>query len=69
MNVNCLSPIAMIKGFMPNFLKNKDGVLIVNVLSLAGLIGTPMRTLYSASKFAMDGFGKALHAEICHKNI
>jgi len=36
MNVNCLSPIALIKGFMPKFLKQKDGAQIVNVLSVAG---------------------------------
>jgi len=28
-----------------------------------------MRSFYSASKFALDGFGKALHGEVQHKNI
>ena len=32
--------------------------------SLAGLIGVPGRTAYSASKFAMTGFFEALRAEL-----
>ena len=59
MRVNCLSPIALIKGFLPRFIKDGGGQ-IVNVLSVAALLGTPVRSLYSASKFALDGFGKAL---------
>jgi short-subunit dehydrogenase len=37
---------------------------IVAVSSLAGLIGVPGRTAYSASKFAMTGFFEALRAEL-----
>jgi short-subunit dehydrogenase len=37
---------------------------IVAVASLAGLIGVPGRTAYSASKFAMSGFFEALRAEL-----
>lgn len=37
---------------------------IVAVGSLAGLIGVPGRTAYSASKFAMTGFFEALRAEL-----
>jgi short-subunit dehydrogenase len=37
---------------------------IVAVSSLAGLIGVPGRTAYSASKFAMTGFFEALRAEV-----
>ena len=37
---------------------------IVAVSSLAGLIGVPGRTAYSATKFAMTGFFEALRAEI-----
>lgn len=68
MDVNCLSPIALIKGFLPKFIKQGEGQ-IVNVLSVAAVIGTPVRSLYSASKFALDGFGKALQAEVSDHNI
>ncbi|MEX8191458.1 SDR family oxidoreductase [Comamonas guangdongensis] len=37
---------------------------IVAVSSLAGLIGVPGRTAYSASKFAMTGFFEALRIEL-----
>lgn len=37
---------------------------IVGVASLAGLVGVPGRTAYSASKFAMAGFLEALRAEL-----
>lgn len=37
---------------------------IVAVSSLAGLVGVPGRTAYSASKFAMGGFFEALRTEL-----
>ena len=38
--------------------------LVVGVSSLAGKIGVPGRTAYSASKFAMAGFFEALRSEL-----
>lgn len=37
---------------------------IVNILSISGLMGVPVRTMYCASKFAMDGFSKSLRSEV-----
>ena len=45
------------------YLKQRRGS-IVAVSSLAGLIGVPGRTAYSATKFAMSGFFEALRAEL-----
>jgi short-subunit dehydrogenase len=45
------------------YLKARKG-RIVAVSSLAGLIGVPGRTAYSATKFAMTGFFEALRAEM-----
>jgi short-subunit dehydrogenase len=42
----------------------QSGGSIVAVSSLAGLVGVPGRTAYSASKFAMTGFFEALRAEL-----
>ncbi|WP_027477137.1 SDR family oxidoreductase [Curvibacter gracilis] len=42
---------------------------IVAVSSLAGLVGVPGRTAYSASKFAMTGFFEALRAELRHSGV
>ncbi|MHA4869296.1 SDR family oxidoreductase [Duganella sp. PWIR1] len=45
------------------YLKKARGS-IVAVSSLAGLVGVPGRTAYSATKFAMGGFFEALRAEL-----
>ncbi len=62
-NINTMAPIALTKAFIPMLLKQKDPQ-IVNILSVAALIGVPVRSYYSCSKFALDGFGKAIAAEL-----
>lgn len=47
----------------------KDGGYIVNVSSVAGLIGVFGYTDYSASKFAVIGFSEALRAELKPEGI
>lgn len=42
---------------------------IVAVGSLAGLVGVPGRTAYSATKFAMTGFFEALRAELKNAGV
>jgi short-subunit dehydrogenase len=42
---------------------------IVAVSSLAGLIGVPGRTAYSATKFAMTGFFEALRSELVSAGV
>lgn len=42
---------------------------IVAVSSLAGLVGVPGRTAYSATKFAMSGFFEALRTEVKLRGI
>ncbi|KAF8134284.1 NAD(P)-binding protein [Boletus edulis] len=37
---------------------------IINVSSVGGFIGNPTLAFYSASKFALEGFGEALHKEL-----
>lgn len=68
MNTNCLSHIALVKGILPDMIKRKSGH-IVNIVSIAGLMGVPVRTMYCASKFAMDGFSKALRHEVAEHDI
>mmetsp|Transcript_42148 Transcript_42148/g.30322 ORF Transcript_42148/g.30322 Transcript_42148/m.30322 type:complete len:110 (-) Transcript_42148:340-669(-) len=61
-NTNTNSHIALTKGFLP-MLKQSKGK-IVNISSIAGIFGAPLRTVYSASKFAIAGFSKALRPEL-----
>ncbi|MAU01520.1 MAG: short-chain dehydrogenase/reductase [Anaerolineaceae bacterium] len=42
---------------------------IINVSSMAGVVGLPFQGLYSASKFAMEGFSEALRFELDPFNI
>lgn len=45
------------------------GAQIVNVSSMAGLVGMPASTAYSASKFAVRGFSDSLRTELIWKGI
>lgn len=62
MRVNLWGAIWCTHAALP-YLKAARGS-IVAVSSLAGLIGVPGRTAYSATKFAMGGFFEALRAEL-----
>ena len=62
-NTNLLSQIAATKAALPGMTQRKHGA-IVNVSSGSGLVGLPVRTMYSASKFGLSGFGKALRSEV-----
>jgi len=68
MNTNCMSHIALTKGFLPRMISQESGH-IVNIISISGIMGIPVRTLYCASKYAMDGFSKSLRAEVAQYNI
>ena len=46
-----------------------SGGQIVAVSSLAGLVGVPGRTAYSATKFAMNGFFEALRVELAEHGV
>ena len=63
MAVNAMAHIAVTRAALPHMIERGDGQ-IVNVLSVSGFAGTPMRTMYVASKFGLSGFGKALRAEV-----
>lgn len=62
MRVNLWGAVCCTHAALP-YLKQSHG-RIVAVSSLAGLVGVPGRTAYSASKFALSGFFEALRAEL-----
>jgi short-subunit dehydrogenase len=47
---------------LPHLIASKGRIVVVS--SLAGLVGVPGRTAYSATKFAMTGFFEALRVEM-----
>ena len=61
MDVNFWGTVYCTKYALPQLLKSKGSV--VGVISIAGHIGLPGRTGYSASKFAVRGFMDALRSE------
>jgi len=62
MRVNFLSYVALTKSLLPSMLENKQGH-IINISSLAGKFGSPLRTLYCGAKHAVIGWFDALRAE------
>lgn len=36
----------------------------MNISSASGILAMPLRTLYSATKFGLSGFGKAIRSEV-----
>lgn len=48
---------------IPHMRKQKS-TYIFNITSIAGLMGLPFRGIYSASKYAVEGFSEALSAEV-----
>lgn len=56
------------KFFLPH-LTAEDEAHIVNVSSMAGFIGLPMQSSYSATKFAVRGFTESLSAELFGTNV
>jgi short-subunit dehydrogenase len=61
MGINFFGTVYCTKYALPYILKNKGSV--VGVSSIAGYVGLPARTGYSASKYAMQGFLDALRTE------
>jgi short-subunit dehydrogenase len=62
MEVNFFGPEAMARAVLPSMLTQKSGHMVV-ISSVAGKFGVPMRSGYSATKFALHGFFEALRAE------
>lgn len=62
MEVNFFAPEALARAVLPSMLAQKSGHMVV-ISSVAGKFGVPMRSGYSATKFALHGFFEALRAE------
>ncbi len=56
------------KVFIKNMIKNRSG-RIINISSIAGLMGNPGQVNYSSSKAALNGFTKSLAKEVGSRNI
>ena len=68
MDINYLGTIGLSKAILPHFINNKNGQFVVTT-SIVGVIGTPLRSSYAASKHALHGFFDSFRAENHQHNI
>lgn len=68
MNVNLRGPFLVTRAFVESMRKKKWG-RIINITSIAGLIGNPGQANYSASKAGMIGFTRTIAKELGNRNI
>ena len=61
-SVNLYGPVEMIKAVLPTMRKQNSG-LIINITSIAGYMGLPYRSIYSASKAALEVITESLRME------
>ncbi|UXP32237.1 SDR family oxidoreductase [Reichenbachiella agarivorans] len=67
MQINFMGTINYVKHALPHIIQSKGS--IVGISSINGHRGTPGRTAYSASKFAMEGFFEALRIEVMKRGV
>ncbi|WP_298220439.1 SDR family oxidoreductase [Flavobacterium sp.] len=60
---NFFGPIEVMKAVLPQMRKQRSG-LIINITSIAGYMGLPYRSVYSASKGALSIITEALRMEV-----
>ncbi len=68
METNFMGPAALTSLIIPHMIERKRGYCLF-VSSVAGKFATPLRSSYSASKMALQGFTDALRAEVYEDNI
>lgn len=61
--VNFFGLLRVSSTVIPKMIGAKQG-LVINVSSLAGLFGLPYQGLYSASKYAIEGYSQSLRMEL-----
>lgn len=67
MDVNLIGPALLTQRLLPALVAARGRV--INVSSLAGETGLPMNSLYSASKFALEGLTEALRRELAPHGV
>jgi short-subunit dehydrogenase len=68
MRVNYLGSLHAVQAVLPTMIARRSGRIVL-VGSIAGRIGTPFEAAYSASKFAVIGFGEALAVELAPHGV
>jgi len=62
-DTNFRAPMALIRGVLPHMRRQRSGH-IINISSVGGMMAMPTMSIYSASKFALEGATEALWYEV-----
>src|SRR5262245_27445041 len=65
---NFFGAVRMVQAVLPSMRQHKQAQ-IINVSSLSGVSSIPFMGIYSASKFALEGYTEALRMEVAPLNI
>ncbi len=68
-NLNVRSAFFVTQIAVQKILEHGEGGAIINITSQMGHVGAPNRTVYCASKHALEGFTKALAVELAPQKI
>lgn len=67
-DTNVYGVVRVVRAVVPHMLEHGGGT-IVNVGSVAGLVGAPYSGLYAASKHALEAMSEAMHFELAQRGI
>lgn len=65
---NFFGAARVVKAVLPDMRQRRSGQ-IINIGSLAGLVGVPFHGYYSAAKYALEGYSESLQYEVRNFNI
>lgn len=68
MQTNFLGLVQLTQEVLP-FMRKQGNGTIINISSIGGVMGLPFQGIYSAGKFAIEGFSEALRMEVKQFNI
>jgi short-subunit dehydrogenase len=66
--INLTANLVLVRSLLPGMKERKEGGIVL-VSSIVGKFGSPLRSIYSASKHALHGFAESIRGEVCHDNI
>lgn len=67
-DTNFYGAVWVSQAVLPHLRKQKSGH-IIQISSIGGILAGPMTGIYSASKFALEGFSEALAQEVSHFGV
>ena len=67
-NVDLLGPICLTQALLKRMVARKTGQIVM-ISSLAGKVGSPLRTAYCAAKHGLIGYADALRIEVAGHGI